>query len=72
MRETTLRTLGGIAVFSVKIVGAFKMETRREQKRDLTTWIRERNGVNLTLKFTKSTGDTAGMGPRDKKDLHQT
>lgn len=35
MRETTLQIFEGMAVFTVKIVGAFKMETRRGHKRDL-------------------------------------
>ena len=68
--ETTLQTFRGSAVFTVKIVGAFKMETRRRWERDLTTWARERNAVNLTVTFTTSTGDTTGMGSRFKKDLH--
>ena len=67
MRKTSLQTYAGDEVFTVKIVAVFKTETRTGQKRDLTTWTRERDGVNLT-----STGDTTGMGSRDKKDLHKT
>ena len=52
MHKTTLQTVRGDTVFTVKIVGVFKMETRRGQKRDLTTWTRARNGVNFTLTFT--------------------
>ena len=72
MHETTLQTFGGDAVFTVKIVGVFKTETRRGRKRDLTTWTCERNGLNLTLTFTTLTGHTTEMGSRDKKDLHKT
>ena len=71
MRETTLQTFGGDAVFMVKIVGAFKTETRRGRKWDLTRWTRERKGVNLALTFIASTGDTTEIGSRDK-DLHKT
>ena len=56
----------------VEIVGAFETETRRGWKIHLTTWKRERNGVNLTLTFTTSTGDTTEMKSSDKKDLHKT
>ena len=52
----------------VKVVGAFKTETHRGRKWDLTTWARrERNGVNLTLSFTRSTGDTTKMGSLNKR-----
>ena len=46
MRGTMLQTFGGDTM--VKIVRAFRTETRRGQKGDLTSWIREHNGVNLT------------------------
>ena len=59
-------------VFMLEIVGVFKTETRRGWKRDLTAWIGEHNGVNLTLTFTTSTGVSTGMGSSDKKDLHNT
>ena len=72
MRETTLQTVRGDTVFTVEIVGVFKMETRRGQKRDLTTWTLARNGVNFTLTFTKWTGVTTGMESGEEKDLHQT
>ena len=71
MRETTLQTFGGDTVFMMKIVGAFKTETRRGRKWDLTRWARERKGVNLILIFTASTGDATEVGSRDK-DLHKT
>ena len=48
MRGTMLQTFGGDTVSMVKIVHAFKTETRRGQKGDLTSWIREHNRVNLT------------------------
>ena len=67
-----LQTFGGDTVFMVEIVLAFKTETRREWKIYLTTWKRERNGVNLTLTFTTSSGDTTEMGSSDKNDLHKT
>ena len=35
IRETTLQIFGGMAVFTVKIAGAFKMETCRGHKRHL-------------------------------------
>ena len=69
MRDTTLQTFRRDTVFTVKIVGVFKTETRRGRNKNLTTWTRERNGVNLTLTFTTSTGDTTGMGSLDKKCL---
>ena len=72
MRGTTLQTFGRDTVFTVKIVGAFKTETRRGQKWDLTTLRGESNGMNLTLTFTTSIGDTTEMEWRDKKDLHKT
>ena len=72
MRETTLQTFGGDAVFTVKIAGVFKTETRRGRTWDLTTWTGERNGVNLALTFTTSTGYTTEMGSHDKKDLCKT
>ena len=59
-------------MFTVKIEGAFKTETRRGRKWDLTTWTRERNEVNLALTFTISTCNTTEMGSSDKKDLHKT
>ena len=58
MCETTMQTFGGSAVLTVKIVGTFKTGTRSGRKRDLTTWARERNPVNFTLKLTKSIVDT--------------
>ena len=61
MLETTLETLRVSTVFTLKIVGVFKTETRRGMKK-----------VNLTLTFTTSTGDTSRVGSRDKKDLHKT
>ena len=48
MRRTMLQTFGGDTVSMVKSVRAFRTETRRGQKGDLTSWIREHNGVNLT------------------------
>ena len=72
MSKTMLEKFGVDAVFTVKIVGVFKTETRRGRKRNLTIWTRQPNGVNLTLTFTTSTGDTREMGSRDKKDLHKT
>ena len=48
MRGTMLQTFGVDTVSMVKIVRAFKKETRRGQKGDLTSWMREHNGVNLT------------------------
>ena len=72
MCETRLQTFGEDAVFTVKIVRAFKMETYRGQKRDLITWTSEHNRVNLKLTFATSTGDTREMGSCDKKDLHKT
>ena len=48
MRGTMLQTFGGDTVSMVKIVRAFKTETRRGQKGDLTSWIRGHNRVNLT------------------------
>ena len=47
MRETTMQTFGGSTVFTVKIVGTFKKETRRVQKRVLTTLTCERKRVTL-------------------------
>ena len=70
-REIKLQTFGGDTLFTVKNVGVFKKETRRGQKRYLNTCTRGRNGVNLTLTFTTSTGDTTGMGSHDKKNLHK-
>ena len=61
-----LQIFGGSVVFMVRIVDAFKAETCRIRKKDLNTWTRERNGVNLILTFT------TGMGSRDKKELHKT
>ena len=55
----------------MKIV-VFKTETRKGRKWDLTTWTRERNGVNLALTFTTSARDTTEMRSREKKDLHKT
>ena len=69
MRDTTLQTFRRDTVFTMKIVGVFKTETRRERNKNLTTWTRERNGVNLTLTFTTSTGDTTEIGSLDKKCL---
>ena len=72
MRETTLQTFERHTVFTVETVGAFKTETFRGQKWDLTTWTRERNGVKFTLTFTTSTADTTEIGSLNKKDLHKT
>ena len=47
MREISVQKFGGTTVFTLKIVGAFKI--------DLTTWTLERNRVNFTLTFTTST-----------------
>ena len=47
-------------------------QTRRERKWDLTTWTCERNGVNLILAFTTSTGTIKERGSRDEKGLHKT
>ena len=55
----------------MNICGAFKTETRRGRKKDLTTWTHEWSGVNLTLKFTTSTNGTRGMGLPDKKYLYK-
>ena len=71
MRETMLQTFGGDTAFTVKIAGAFKIETRRGKKWDLNTWARERNGLKLALTFATPTDDTAEMGSSDKKDLHK-
>ena len=54
MCETTLQTFGGDTVFTVKTAGASKTETGKGWKWDLTSWTRERNGVNLALTFTTS------------------
>ena len=62
---------GRDTVFRVKIVGAFKTETRRGRDWDLTTRTHELNGVNLTLTFAISTGGTTEMRSRDRKDLHE-
>ena len=72
MQGTTLQILGRDTAITVEIVGAFKTETRRGRTWDLTTWIRERNGMNLALTCTKSTGDTTEMGSSAKNDLHKT
>ena len=48
MRGTMLQTFGGDTVSMMKIVCAFKTETRRGQKGDLPSWTREHNEVNLT------------------------
>ena len=71
MHETMLQTFGEGTAFTVKIAAAFKTETHKGQKWDLTTWTGERNGLNLTLTFTTSTGDRTEIGSRDKKDLHK-
>ena len=55
----------------MNICGAFKTETRRGRKKDLTTWTHEWSGVNLALKFTTSTNGTRGMGLPDKKYLYK-
>ena len=72
MCECILQTFGGSAVFTAKVVAAFKTETRRGWKKDLTTWTHERNGVNLTLTFTIPTGDITGIGSCAKKNLRKT
>ena len=36
-------------MFRVKAVSAFKTETAREQKTDLTIWTRESNGAELEI-----------------------
>ena len=43
MLETTLQTFRGSAVFTMKIVGAFKTDTHIAQKRASTTQARERD-----------------------------
>ena len=62
---------GRDTVFRVKIVGAFKTETRRGRDWDLTTRTHELYGVNLTLTFAISIGGTTEMRSRDRKDLHE-
>ena len=65
MRETTLQTFGRDTVFRVKIVGAFKTETRRGREWDLTTrtheldiniciisWCYNRNAITWQERFT--------------------
>lgn len=52
---------GGSAVFMMKNVGGFKMETRRERNRDLTTQARELNGVSVTLTIATLTLDKTEM-----------
>ena len=49
LHYTTLHTFGGSAVFKVKVVSAFKTETAREQKTDLTIWTQESNGAELEI-----------------------
>ena len=56
MRDTTLQTFGRDPVFTVKIVGVFKTETRKGRNRDLSTLIREHNGVNLKLHLQHQLG----------------
>ena len=58
MREATLQTFGEDTVFTVKIVGVFKRETRRGRESDLTTWTSEDIGVNVAATFTTPADDT--------------
>ena len=69
MCETILQTFEGIAVFTVIIVGAFKTETCRERKKDLSTYTREWTWrIELALRILCSTTE---MGLCNK-DLHKT
>ena len=52
---------GGSAVFMMKTVGGFKMETRRKRNRDLTTQACELNGVSVTLTIATLTLDKTEM-----------
>ena len=66
----SLQTFEGSALFTVTVAAAFKTESRKGRKRDSTTKIHARNGMNLALTFTTLTGDITEAGLCSKKGIH--